>query len=85
MQQHGRESHSSKFRPGDRVLALPLDNTGLAEYFLSTGQRAIQLPDTCWQSELVLAQPLGRVLSALRRLTMCWTKRFRFRDRAPSA
>ena len=63
------ESYSDQFRAGDRVLALPEENTGLAEYFLSSESRTIALDNTTpWQSEHVLAQPLGTVLCALRRL-----------------
>ncbi len=62
------ESHSEKFQSGERVLAVPEQNTGLAEYFLSSEHQAIPLPDTPWQPDQVLAQPLGTVLSALRRL-----------------
>jgi L-iditol 2-dehydrogenase len=63
------ESHSDQFRAGDRVLALPEANSGLAEYFLSSESRTIALDNsTPWQAEHVLAQPLGTVLCALKRL-----------------
>ncbi len=62
------ESRSAKFHAGDRVLAQPRENTGLAEYFLSTERMTIALPQGPWQPEHVLAQPLGTVLCALRRL-----------------
>ncbi len=64
------ESHSDRFQAGDRVLALPEMNSGLAEFFLSSEARTIALGKTTpWQSEHVLAQPLGTVLCALRRLS----------------
>jgi len=63
------ESHSNRFQAGDRVLALPEGNSGLAEYFLSSEPRTIALDNSMpWQAAHVLAQPLGTVLCALRRL-----------------
>src|SRR4029453_484750 len=40
------QSRSEQFKEGDRVLALPtIPHTGLAEYFVSSDDRAVHLPD----------------------------------------
>jgi threonine dehydrogenase-like Zn-dependent dehydrogenase len=62
------ESRSEQFKEGDRVLALPtIPHTGLAEYFVSSDDRAVLLPDG-QANHLVLSQPLGTVVHAYRKL-----------------
>jgi len=62
------QSRSEQFKEGDRVLALPtIPHTGLAEYFVSSDDRAVHLPDG-QAKHLVLSQPLGTVIHAYRKL-----------------
>jgi threonine dehydrogenase-like Zn-dependent dehydrogenase len=62
------QSRSEQFKEGDRVLALPtIPHTGLAEYFVSSDDRAVLLPDGL-ANHLVLSQPLGTVVHAYRKL-----------------
>ncbi len=58
----------SRFSPGERVLAVPVDQRGLFERFVVSESRAIPLPQGVPDSETLLAQPLGTVLYALRML-----------------
>ena len=58
------QSRSKRFKEGDRVLALPtIPHRGLAEYFLSSDDRAVLLPGGP-VNHLVLSQPLGTVVHA---------------------
>ncbi len=62
------QSRSRSFKEGDRVLALPHTNhRGLAEYFLSTPNLAIALPQGR-ADLLVVSQPLGTVIHACLKL-----------------
>ena len=61
-------SRSARLREGDAVLALPDGSCGLAERFLSHEQTAVALPGGTIDEALVMAQPLGTVICALRRL-----------------
>lgn len=62
------QSRSRSFQEGDRVLALPLTHQrGLAEYFLSTPNLAIALPQGRID-HLVVSQPLGTVIHACLKL-----------------
>ena len=62
------QSRSEQFKEGDRVLALPvIPHTGLAEYFVSSDDRAVLLPGG-EAKHLVLSQPLGTVIHAYRKL-----------------
>jgi len=61
-------SRNKRFKEGDRVLALPtIPHRGLGEYFVSSDDRAISLPDGP-ASQLVLCQPLGTVVHACNKL-----------------
>jgi len=61
-------SRSERFREGDRVLALPtIPHRGLAEYFVSSDDRAITLPEGP-ANRLVVGQPLGTVVHACLKL-----------------
>jgi threonine dehydrogenase-like Zn-dependent dehydrogenase len=63
------ESSSADFAPGDSVAAIPDNDAGLAEYFLSDDSRAVRLPaslDPCGESTLI--QPLSTVLFAVEQL-----------------
>lgn len=61
-------SKSKLFGEGDRVMALPMDLDGLAEYFLSRSDRAVLIPPGLSLNEALMAQPLGTVIWALRKL-----------------
>jgi len=62
------QSRSEQFKEGDRVLGLPtIPHRGLAEYFVSSDDRAVPLPDGI-ANHLVLSQPLGTVVHAFRKL-----------------
>jgi threonine dehydrogenase-like Zn-dependent dehydrogenase len=60
------ESRAKEFRPGNAVLAIPNGNEGFVEMFVAKANRAAILPQ--WHEHLVMAQPLGCVLKAARRL-----------------
>jgi len=62
------QSRSQRFREGDAVLAVPDGSRGLAQYFSSHENSAVALPGGRMDEHLVLAQPLGTVICALRRL-----------------
>ena len=62
------QSRSERFSEGDRVLALPtIPHRGLAEYFVSSDDRAVLLPSGP-ANHLVLSQPLGTVVHACSKL-----------------
>lgn len=58
----------TRFRPGDRVLTVPLNQEGLFERFRVSEQRAIPLDPRPPEAEALLAQPLGTVIYALKKL-----------------
>jgi L-iditol 2-dehydrogenase len=62
------DSRSELFHEGDRVLALPtIPHRGLAEYFVSSDDRAALLPSGP-ANRLVISQPLGTVVHACGKL-----------------
>ena len=61
-------SRCRRFKEGDRVLALPtIQHRGLAEYFVSSEDRAVHLPEGP-ANRLVVSQPLGTVVHACLKL-----------------
>lgn len=60
------ESHCKEFKEGDAVLSIPNGDRGFAEYFISSPSRTVRLPNI--NDELVVAQPLGTVIHACRKL-----------------
>jgi threonine dehydrogenase-like Zn-dependent dehydrogenase len=62
------DTSGNRFRPGDRVLAVPVNQVGLFERFVVSEQRAIPLDPRPEEEHALLAQPLGTVLFALRKL-----------------
>ncbi|MBM3213649.1 zinc-binding dehydrogenase [Candidatus Poribacteria bacterium] len=62
------ESKSSRFKPGDAVLSVPPGQLGLAEYFVGTEASTVHLPPGGFNSEVLMAQPLGTVMWAFRKL-----------------
>jgi threonine dehydrogenase-like Zn-dependent dehydrogenase len=61
-------SSGKRFRPGDRVLAVPVDQTGLFERFVLSEERAMPLDTRRPPEEMLLAQPLGTVIFAAKKL-----------------
>jgi threonine dehydrogenase-like Zn-dependent dehydrogenase len=61
-------SSGGKFRPGDRVLAVPTNQLGFFERYAVSEERVLALDPRLSEEHAVLAQPLGTVLYALRRL-----------------
>jgi L-iditol 2-dehydrogenase len=63
------ESHSPRFQAGDRVVAVPKGDQGLAEYYVADAIKAIVIPEPLVHSEAnLLIQPLSTVVYALDRL-----------------
>ncbi|MBN2318912.1 MAG: zinc-binding dehydrogenase [Acidobacteria bacterium] len=63
------ESASDRFRPGDKVLAIPDENKGLAEIFLARASKAVVLPEEIEDfGAACLIQPLSTVMHAIDRL-----------------
>ena len=63
------ESHSKQFKPGDRVLAIPEGDRGLAEYYLAQAAKAILLPEALTRcDDSCLIQPVSTVLNAVDQL-----------------
>lgn len=61
-------TNGNRFRPGDRVLCVPVDQCGLFERYVVSAERAIPLDDRVPAEQALLAQPLGTVLFALKKL-----------------
>jgi L-iditol 2-dehydrogenase len=63
------ESASELFKPGDRVLAIPDENRGLAEFFLARSSKAVVLDNSIGDAGAAcLIQPLSTVMNAIDRL-----------------
>ena len=63
------ESRSPRFQVGDRVVAVPRGDRGLAEYYVADENKAIVIPEPLLHSEArLLIQPLSTVVYALDRL-----------------
>ena len=62
------ETSGSQFVPGDRVLAVPFEHHGLFERYVLTDERAILLDERVSDEEALMAQPLGTVIFALKKL-----------------
>jgi threonine dehydrogenase-like Zn-dependent dehydrogenase len=58
----------TRFRPGDRVLAVPIEHRGFFERFRLSEGRAIPIDPRVPLDVAVLAQPLGTVIHALKKL-----------------
>ena len=63
------QTTGQRFRRGDRVLCVPENQMGLAERFRVSELRAIPLDPRPSEEEALLAQPLGTVIYALRKLS----------------
>jgi L-iditol 2-dehydrogenase len=63
------DSRSPRFQAGDRVVAIPRGDQGLAEYYIAEAIKAIVIPEPLVHSEAsLLIQPLSTVVYALDRL-----------------
>jgi L-iditol 2-dehydrogenase len=63
------DSRSPRFQVGDRVVAVPRGDQGLAEYYVSDAIKAASIPEPLVHSEAsLLIQPLSTVVYALDRL-----------------
>lgn len=58
-------SASSSFKPGDRVLAMPLGLVGCAEQLLIADDRLVPIDEALSNDAAVISQPMATVLSAL--------------------
>jgi len=61
-------TNGSRFKEGDRVLCVPVNQGGLRERFVVNETRAIPLDDRVSEEECMLAQPLGTAIFALKKL-----------------
>lgn len=62
------DSKSPHFRVGDAVLSVPPGQRGLVELFVANAASTVPLPSAQFSSEILMAQPLGTVLWAMRKL-----------------
>lgn len=62
------DTNGRRFKPGDRVLCVPLNQEGLYERFRVSEERAIPLDPRPPEDEALLAQPLGTVIYALKKI-----------------
>lgn len=61
-------TNGKKFRPGDKVLAVPVNQQGLFERYVVSEARAIAVDRRLPDNRAFLAQPLGTVIFALKKL-----------------
>ncbi len=61
-------TNGTRFQPGERVLCVPVNQNGLRERFLVDDSRAIRINTRVSEEEAMLAQPLGTVIFALKKL-----------------
>jgi threonine dehydrogenase-like Zn-dependent dehydrogenase len=62
------QTRCKEYKEGDEVLALPIGVCGFAEYFVSVPAGTVRLPVGDMRDKLVVAQPLGTVIHACRKL-----------------
>ncbi len=61
-------TNGKKYKPGDKVLAVPVNQVGLFERYIVGENRAIPIDTRVTAEEAMLAQPLGTVIFALKKL-----------------
>jgi len=61
-------TNGKKWKVGDRVLAVPLMQQGLSERFILDENRAIEIATNIPEEQALMAQPLGTVVFALKKL-----------------
>ncbi|WP_145122443.1 zinc-dependent alcohol dehydrogenase [Rosistilla oblonga] len=69
------ETTGDKFAVGDRVLAVPIEHYGFYGRYWVDQARAVAVDPRCSDAAAVLAQPLGTVLFALRRIPSVLARR----------
>lgn len=62
------DTNGSKWKPGTRVLAVPVEQHGLFERYVLSEDRAICLDDRLTDELALMAQPFGTVIWALKKL-----------------
>ena len=62
------ETNGKRWKAGDRVLAVPLNQEGLFERFVLSEERALRIDTRVPEEEALMAQPLGTALFALKKL-----------------
>jgi L-iditol 2-dehydrogenase len=63
------KSNSEQFQPGDRVVAIPDGDQGLAEFFTAQASKAVKLPEGLTdEGASCLIQPLSTVINGVDRL-----------------
>ena len=61
-------TNGSRWRVGDRVLAVPQNQQGLSERFVLDENRAVGIAADLPEEQVLMAQPLGTVIFALKKL-----------------
>ncbi|MBI5757924.1 MAG: zinc-binding dehydrogenase [Planctomycetales bacterium] len=61
-------TNGSRYRPGDKVLAVPVNQCGFFERYVVSEERAIPVDPRVPWGHAVLAQPLGTVIYAIKKL-----------------
>lgn len=61
-------TNGKRWRPGERVLAVPVNQEGLFERFALSEERAIAIDTRVPEEQALMAQPLGTALFALKKL-----------------
>ena len=61
-------TNGTRWKEGDRVLCVPVNQQGLYERFIIDDSRAIAIDTRVTEEEAMLAQPLGTIIFALKKL-----------------
>jgi len=61
-------TNGTRWKPGDRVLAVPVMQQGLMERFILDENRAITIDTSIPEEQALMAQPLGTAIFALKKL-----------------
>lgn len=62
------ETDGDRFKPGDRVLVVPVEHFGFFERYVVSDARAIPVDERPLPEHALMAQPLGTVICALKKL-----------------
>jgi len=62
------KTNGKRYKEGDRVLTVPVNQVGLFERYAVSEQRAIPLDTRVPEEQALMAQPLGTVIFALKKL-----------------
>jgi len=62
------QTRCREYKEGDKILSIPARGRGFAEYFVSVPAITVRLPAGDTRDKLVIAQPLGTVIHACRKL-----------------